>query len=96
MQIIRVFADNGLPLTLPAQLGQELPECQLRIIPCKSYCEKGCGAGLCLTVNRVSFPAHSTGPGLQEGDKATSFDKALAQQSTELDLIGVYAPNRSI
>ena len=91
MQIIRIFADNGLPLTLPAQLGQELPECQLRIILCKSYCEKGCGAGLCLTLIRVSFPTHSKGPGLQEGDKATNFDKALKQRTTKLDLSGLYA-----
>ena len=93
MQVTRMFADNGLPLTLPAQLGRELPECQLRVMTCKGNCERVVAQGYVCTFIRFACPAHSTGPGLEEGDKATNFDKALAQRSTELNLAGTYLWN---
>ena len=57
MQVTRMFADNGLPLTLPAQLGRELPECELRVITCKGDCGRGVVQGCVCTF--IYFSLHT-------------------------------------
>ena len=81
---MHIFADNGFPLSIAAQLRHELPNCRLRIATCKSCVhiilrdESGFNARLICDL----------GPGLQEGIRAQNFDEVIAFQSAELDLSG--------
>ena len=77
-----MLADNGLPFSLSAQLSGELPKCRIRIANCNAY------ATVILNSDDTLITLLVVGPVPLSGERILQFDKALAHQSTELNISG--------